>query len=83
LPDHPHTPRIVGVILGGAALVAVYQRAPHVIVPVLWLVVLYAAVTNLDRANWLIEQGPTALGRLIHPSTPATTRRLPGGRILE
>jgi hypothetical protein len=83
MTDAPHTPRIIGLIAGVAGLVALNRIAPELITRVLILVVIYAAVTNLDRATWLINQGPAALGRLIHPSTPATTRRLPGGRILE
>ncbi len=83
MADQPHTPRILGLIATVAALVYVNRAAPSILPAVLGLVVLYAAITNLDRAQWLIGQGPGSLARLIHPSTPATTRRLPGGRILE
>ena len=64
-----HVPRVVALLASLALLVWVNHSAPRILPAVLALVVLYAALTNLERAQALIESGPAALGRLIHPST--------------
>lgn len=74
----PQVPRIVSLIAALALLAWVNREAPRILPAVLALVVLYAALTNLERAEALLGGGQAALGRLIHPST--APRRSPGPR---
>lgn len=77
----PHVPRIVQLLSAVALLVWVNREAPRILPAILSLVVLYVALTNLQRAEELVGIAEDGLGRLIHPSTPprasgAGTRRV-------
>lgn len=74
----PQVPRIVSLIAALALLAWVNREAPRILPAVLALVALYAALTNLERAEALLSGGQAALGRLIHPAT--APRRSPGPR---
>jgi len=78
-PGEAHLPRIVAVISAIALLAWANREAPRILPAVLMLLVLYAALTNLDRAEQLLGQGEAALGRLYHPSTPSKPAPGAGG----
>jgi hypothetical protein len=68
-----HVPRIVALLASLALLVWVNREAPRILPAILALVVLYAALTNVERAQALIGSAEESLAKLIHPSTPATS----------
>lgn len=80
--DELHLPRIVGLVATLALLVWVNDNTKSRILPaVLGILVLYTALTNIDRATALIGSLQGSLGRLYQPRVRTPTRILPGGRV--
>lgn len=61
-------PRIVPLLATLAVLVYVNRTAPQILPAILSLLVLYAALTNLPRAQALLGGFDESLARLIHPA---------------
>jgi hypothetical protein len=70
----PQVPRILVLLSTLAVLVYVNRTAPRILPAVLALLVLYAALTNLPRAQALLGGFDDALARVIHPSTSTGPR---------
>lgn len=68
----PHVPRVVQLLSAVALLVWVNREAPRILPAILALVVLYVALTNVQRAEELVGIAETGLARLIHPVVPST-----------
>jgi len=63
------TPRVVPLLYAAVLLVAINRAAPRLLPAVLFLLVLYAALTNLPRAEALLGGIDDALARIIRPSS--------------
>jgi hypothetical protein len=62
-----HTPRIVGLLATVGLLVWVNRTAPRIVPAVLGILVLYAALANIDRVTALIGSFQGSLDRLYRP----------------
>ena len=65
----PHVPRIIQLLAAIGLLVWVNREAPRILPAMLALVVLYVALTNVERAEELVGMAEDSLARLIHPTT--------------
>jgi hypothetical protein len=71
--DELRLPRIVPLVATLAVAAWVNDRTKNEILPaVLGILVLYAALTNIDRATALIRSFQGSLGRLYEPRARAT-----------
>lgn len=75
VPSGVQVPRIVPLLATLAILAYVNRAAPRILPAIFALLVLYAAVTNVPRAQALLGGFDDAVARLIHPSSPPGPRR--------
>lgn len=68
MPASTRVPRVVGLLFLVAVLYGLNQVAPRILPAILGLLVLYAAVTNVGRAEALIGSIDASLGGLIQPA---------------